>query len=90
MSGAMANGISSVEVVEAMGRGGMLGIFGAAGLSVEAVERAIDRIQRGPAARLPYGFNLIHSPHEPAIESAVVDLYLRRRSVWSRPPRSWT
>ena len=78
MSGAMANGISSVEVVEAMGRGGMLGIFGAAGLSVDAVERAIDRIQRGSAATLPYGFNLIHSPHEPAIEAAVVDLYLRR------------
>jgi PfaD family protein len=79
MSGAMANGIGSVEVVGAMGRGGMLGIFGAAGLPMEAVERAIDRIQHGPAARLPYGFNLIHSPHEPAIEAAVVDLYLRRQ-----------
>ena len=32
MSGAMANGIGSVEIVEAMGRAGMLGIFGAAGL----------------------------------------------------------
>lgn len=79
MSGAMANGIGSVEVVEAMARGGMLGIFGAAGLPVEAVENAIDRIQSGPAADLPYGFNLIHSPSEPAIESAVVDLYLRRK-----------
>ena len=33
MSGAMANGIGSVEIVEAMGRAGMLGIFGAAGLA---------------------------------------------------------
>jgi PfaD family protein len=79
MSGAMANGIGSVEVVEAMGRGGMLGIFGAAGLSVDAVERAIDRIQQDLGERYPFGFNLIHSPHEPALESAVVDLYLRRR-----------
>jgi len=78
MSGAMANGIGSVDVVEAMARGGMLGVFGAAGLSVQVVERAIDRIQQGPVAKLPYGFNLIHSPHEPAIEAAVVDLYLRR------------
>ncbi len=78
MSGAMANGISSVEVVEAMGRGGMLGIFGAAGLPVETVERAIDRIERSLGSEVPYGFNLIHSPHEPAIESAIVDLYLRR------------
>jgi trans-AT polyketide synthase/acyltransferase/oxidoreductase domain-containing protein len=78
MSGAMANGIASVEVVEAMGRGGMLGIFGAAGLSLPAVETAIDRIQQSLGDRWPYGFNLIHSPQEPALESAVVDLYLRR------------
>ena len=32
MSGAMANGIGSVEIVEAMGRHGFLGIFGSAGL----------------------------------------------------------
>jgi PfaD family protein len=78
MAGAMANGIGSVEVVEAMGRRGMLGIFGAAGLSLEAVERAIDRIDRGSGDSVSYGFNLIHSPHEPAHESATVDLYLRR------------
>jgi PfaD family protein len=78
MSGAMANGIGSVEVVEAMGRGGMLGIFGAAGLSLEQIERAIDRLERDLEDRVPWGFNLIHSPHEPGLESAVVDLYLRR------------
>ncbi len=27
---------------------------------------------------MPYGFNLIHSPNEPDLEQAVVDLYLRR------------
>ena len=70
MAGAMANGIGSVEVVEAMGRRGMLGIFGAAGLPVEAVERAIDRIDRGPGDRFPFGFNLIHSPQESCARSA--------------------
>jgi PfaD family protein len=79
MSGAMANGISSVEVVEAMGRGGMLGIFGAAGLSVESVERAIDRINNVLGDRVPFGFNLIYSPHEPALEEAVANLYLKRQ-----------
>lgn len=78
LAGAMANGIASVELVEAMGRAGMLGIFGAAGLAVEAVEQAVDRVQRSLGDKSPYGFNLIHSPQEPAIESAVVDLYLRR------------
>ncbi len=78
MAGAMANGIGSVEVVEAMGRQGMLGIFGAAGLPVEAVERAIDRIDRSPGERFPFGLNLIHSPQDPGLEAAIVDLYLRR------------
>jgi PfaD family protein len=77
-AGAMANGIGSEEVVEAMGRAGMLAFFGAAGLSVERVGRAIDRVQKNLAG-LPYGFNLIHSPAEPALEAAVVDLYLKRQ-----------
>jgi trans-AT polyketide synthase, acyltransferase and oxidoreductase domains len=79
MSGAMANGIGSVEVVEAMGRGGFLGIFGAAGLAVAEVERAIERMQRRFGDSVPFGVNLIHSPAEPELESAVVDLYLKRR-----------
>ena len=78
MSGAMANGIGSVEIVEAMGRAGMLGFFGAAGLPLAAVEAAIDRLERSLGRRVPYGFNLIHSPNEPDLEAAVVDLYLRR------------
>jgi len=78
VSGAMANGIGSVEIAEAMGRGGMLGIFGAAGLSLGAVEAAIDRLGASPGGAFPCGFNLIHSPNDPALESAVVDLYLRR------------
>ncbi len=77
VAGAMANGISSADIVEVMARGGMLGIFGSAGLPLDQVELAIDRIQRN-VGTLPYGFNLIHTPNEPAIESSVVDLYLKR------------
>jgi len=75
--GAMANGITSVEMVTAAGKAGMIGFFGAAGLSLAGIENAIDRIQSELGQR-PYGFNLIHSPHEPDQEAAVVDLYLRR------------
>ena len=78
MSGAMANGIGSVEIVEAMGRAGMLGIFGAAGLPPAMVEAAIDRLGRSLGPAVAHGFNLIHSPGEPALEEAVVALYLRR------------
>ena len=79
MSGAMANGIGSVEIVEAMARGGFLGVFGSAGLSLGAIEQALDRIEDGSSGPFPFGMNLIHSPGEPELESAVVDLYLRRR-----------
>src|SRR4051794_38654869 len=77
-SGAMANGIGSVEIVEAMGRAGMLGIFGAAGLPPARVEAAIDRLGRTLGHEVAHGFNLIHSPGEPALEAALVALYLRR------------
>ncbi len=77
MTGAMANGIGSADIVEEMSRAGMLGSFGAAGLSVERVTVAIDRLQASLGDR-PYCFNLIHSPNEPAHEAAIADLYLRR------------
>lgn len=77
VAGAMANGISSARMVEAVGQAGMLGFFGSAGLELDRVEKAIDQLQRNLGDR-PYGFNLIHSPAEPELESALVDLYLRR------------
>ncbi len=77
VAGAMANGIGSADIVEAMGKAGMLAFFGAAGLPVPTVEAALHRIQKN-LGDIPYGFNLIHSPSEPSLERAVVDLYLRR------------
>src|SRR5262249_43323020 len=79
MSGAMANGIGSVEIVESMGRAGFLGSFGAAGLAPVVGERAIARIQGELGGHLPYAINLIHSPGEPVLEASIVDLFLRRR-----------
>jgi len=78
VAGAMANGIGSCDIVEEMGRAGMLGFFGAAGLSPERVEQAIDRLQKN-LGDTPHGFNLIHSPNEPRLEAEIVELYLRRK-----------
>jgi trans-AT polyketide synthase, acyltransferase and oxidoreductase domains len=75
--GAMANGITSVEMLRAAGRAGMIAFFGAGGLTIQEIETAIDQVQRDPET-YPYGFNLIHSPSDPAHEAATVDLYLRR------------
>ena len=77
VAGAMANGITSVEMVEAMARAGMLGFFGAAGLEVPQIADAIERLQ-GSLGKLPFGTNLIHSPADPRLEAETVELYLRR------------
>lgn len=77
MTGAMANGIASVELVEAIANGGMLGSFGAAGLSIERVTAAIDRLQTSLRNK-SFAINLIHSPNEPAHEAALADLLIKK------------
>ena len=75
LGGSMAKGISSVAMIEALGRAGMLGFFGAAGLPYQTVEAAVDYcISEG----FPFGFNLIHSPQEPDLEAALAILYLNK------------
>lgn len=74
-TGAMANGIASTDLVIAMGQGGLLGSFGAAGLVPDRVAAAISEMQ----ANLPtqaYAVNLIHSPNEEALERGAVDRFL--------------
>lgn len=77
VTGAMANGIGSAAIVEAMGQVGMLGFFGSAGLPVDRVERELDHIQATLGGR-PFGINLINNPGEPDLENAIIDLYLRK------------
>lgn len=77
VGGSMAKGISSVAMAQAFGAAGMLGFFGAAGLPLDEVEQAIAQLQGGTRP-YPFGMNLIHSPNEPDLEAALVDLYLTR------------
>lgn len=83
VTGAMANGIATTELVTEVARAGMLGFFGAAGLAYAQVEAALDRLEAAlcrtkGGTDFVWGMNLIHSPNEPALEQAVADLYLRR------------
>ncbi len=79
VAGAMFRGIASTSMVIAMARSGMIGFFGAAGLSPDNVEKALDEIDSAiGSAGLPFGSNLIFSPNEPELEQKIVDLYLRR------------
>lgn len=75
-TGSMANGIGSEEIVEAMGHAGMLGFFGAAGLSPARIEAALQRLTKSMAGK-PFGSNLINSPGDPLWQEAVADLYIR-------------
>lgn len=77
--GEMARGIATAEMVIAAGEAGLLGFFGAAGLSLAEIERNLDRIAAAAAGKSwSWGANLIHSPAEPAQEVATADLYIRR------------
>ncbi len=75
IGGSMAKGISSAAMVEELGKAGMLGFFGAAGLPYHTVEAAVDRCA---ASGVPFGFNLIHSPQEPDLEAALATLYIEK------------
>ncbi|QIS14034.1 PfaD family polyunsaturated fatty acid/polyketide biosynthesis protein [Nocardia arthritidis] len=76
MSGAMAGGIASADLVIALARAGLLASFGAAGLTTDRVDTALRRF-RAEIPDLPYCANLIHSPSESAMERAAVELFLR-------------
>lgn len=78
VGGAMARGIASPALVIELAKAGMLGFFGAAGLSVQRVEQEILSIKHAlEGSGLPWGANLIHSPGHAGLEESIVDLYLR-------------
>lgn len=75
VAGEMANGIATTSLVLAMARAEMLGFFGAAGLPLARIERAVEELA-GSGVR-NWGVNLIHTPSEAGHEDRVVDLLLR-------------
>ena len=77
VAGEMARGIATTRMVIAMARAEMLAFFGAAGLDVAAVERAVHELSRTLGGNPGWGVNLINSPAEPALEERTADLLLR-------------
>ena len=78
IAGEMARGIATTRMVITMARAEMLGIFGAAGLDLSSIERAVDELSGALGRRYPWGVNLIFSPAEPALEEGTAELLLRR------------
>lgn len=79
VAGEMANGIATTRMCIAMAEGGMVGFFGAGGLSYPRVEQAVDELVSKLGDRAPWGVNLIHSPNEPELENRVADLLIRKQ-----------
>jgi PfaD family protein len=78
IAGEMARGIATTRMVISMARAEMLGIFGAAGLDLASIERAVDELSGALGSRCPWGVNLIFSPAEPVLEDRTAELLLRR------------
>ena len=78
VAGAMANGISSAQMVKTMAKNGMMGFLGAGGLSLEQIEENIIDLKESLGDK-PFGFNLIHSLGDPDHEMATVKLYPKHK-----------
>ncbi|MFE7497541.1 PfaD family polyunsaturated fatty acid/polyketide biosynthesis protein [Streptomyces albidoflavus] len=78
MAGAMAGGISSVELVATLANAGFLASFGCGGLPIARTAQALARLER-EVGDLGYAVNLLHTPNVPATERAVVDLCSARK-----------
>ncbi len=75
--GAMANGITSEAMVEAAGKNGMMGFFGAGGCGLARIRTAITRLKKAAQADpFPFGFNFLHHHGAPEAEMALCELYL--------------
>ncbi|MCS1407969.1 MAG: Polyketide biosynthesis protein PksE [Verrucomicrobia subdivision 3 bacterium] len=78
LAGSMYRGIASRELVIRLGKAGLMGSFGAAGLGLEEIGGAIGDIQSALCRGEAYGMNLICHVDDPALELETVDLFLER------------
>jgi len=76
-AGSMANGISSVEMVIALGQEGYMCGYGSGGVPLHEVEQAIHKI-KSALPEGPYLINLLHSQNNPEQEEGMVTLLLEQ------------
>lgn len=77
IAGSMYKGISSKDLVIAMGRAGLLGYFGTGGMKYAEIEATIRSVQSALSEGQAYGFNLLYGLDTSDAESRLVGLYLK-------------
>ena len=77
VAGAMYKGISSKELVSALGKAGILAYLGTGGMRFDEIEAAIRHIQAQLTAGQPYGMNLLCNLDRPDFEEQTVDLFFK-------------
>lgn len=79
MSGAMYRGISSKELVVAMGKANLMGSLGTGGMHYNKIRNDIDYIQRKLSDGQNYSMNLVCNLSNPQEEIKTIELYLEKR-----------
>ncbi|MFL6123845.1 PfaD family polyunsaturated fatty acid/polyketide biosynthesis protein [Actinophytocola sp.] len=74
LAGEMSTGIATAEMVRKLADAGLMGLFGAGGLSERVLREAVEHLARSLHGRVNWGVNLIHSPNEPAAEARTARL----------------
>lgn len=77
LAGAMFKGVASTALVVRLARAGLMGFFGAGGLTLKEIDTAIREIRAQLGAGARFGMNLLATPGDPAAERETVALYLR-------------
>ena len=77
VAGGMYKGISSKELVVAMGKAGLIGYFGTGGLPLGNIEESIRSIQKELKSGEAYGVNLLCNLQSPKLEDETVDLLFK-------------
>lgn len=77
VSGAMYQGIASVELVLRMARAGLLGFFGAGGVPLAKVEQVIERLRAELPPGAAWGMNFLAHAGFPRREEELCDLLLK-------------
>ncbi|GAX60232.1 dioxygenases related to 2-nitropropane dioxygenase [Candidatus Scalindua japonica] len=75
--GGMVRGISSVEMITAAAKAGILGFYGTGGCQLDQIQTAILAIKENLPNGEPFGMNLLCNLVSPRLEEQTVDLYLK-------------